>query len=326
MAFSKDDTLASRPGFIKKFVKSYGATENDILAADATETAASNKVAHQGWTIPAGGNGNPNAMRETIIAMGIGSDIGSDDDEKLGAGPGGPVYGQIEGLFKHQGHQIFYVGNASTMGPSDWTLGSVSGETRPNAGDVGFYDAYRAYMDAIPASTAYSGHSWAGGSSSNNDSWYEWHNLGSYSWQDPMNYFKCLLWSDIDTATPTLWTNQAGPTFLSINHSGLNSNFLRLTCTVGNTWDYGGSYMTGYSWKNSNTGLGGYTFQNGQVGQSGYDAWAGASNLGISFLSFDGYDNTGNPTYEAIGGQGWDSSRALGTTNNAFYKVKKAGS
>ena len=88
MAFSKDDTLAGRPGFIKKFVKSYGATENDILAADATETNASNKVAHQGWTIPAGGNGNPNAMRETIIAMGIGSDIGTDDDAGLGIGGG----------------------------------------------------------------------------------------------------------------------------------------------------------------------------------------------------------------------------------------------
>ena len=88
MAFSKQDTLAGRPDFIKKFVKSYGKTEDDILAADATETAASAKVAHQGWTIPAGGNDNPNAMRETIIAMNIGSDIGTDDDAGLGVGGG----------------------------------------------------------------------------------------------------------------------------------------------------------------------------------------------------------------------------------------------
>ena len=94
MAFSKLDTLAGRPDFIKKFVKSYGKTDDDILAADATETAASAKVAHQGWTIPAGGNDNPNAMRETIIAMNIGSDIGTDDDAGLGVGGGssGPTY------------------------------------------------------------------------------------------------------------------------------------------------------------------------------------------------------------------------------------------
>ena len=89
MGTSKLDTLEGRPDFIKKFVKSYGKADSDILAADATETAASAKVAHQGWTIPAGGNGNPNAMRETIIAMNIGSDIGTDDDAGLGIGGGG---------------------------------------------------------------------------------------------------------------------------------------------------------------------------------------------------------------------------------------------
>ena len=94
MGTSKLDTLEGRPDFIKKFVKSYGKTNDDILAADATETAASAKVAHQGWTIPAGGNDNPNAMRETIIAMNIGSDIGTDDDAGLGVGGGssGPTY------------------------------------------------------------------------------------------------------------------------------------------------------------------------------------------------------------------------------------------
>ena len=325
MAFSRDDTLAGRPGFIKKFVKSYGATENDILAADATETTASNKVAHQGWTIPAGGNGNPNAMRETIIAMGIGSDIGSDDDAALGAGPGGPVYGNIPGLFTHQGHQIFYVGRADQWYSSDSQLGSIAGETRPNAGDVGFYDAYMAYMDAIPASTSTSGNAWPGGDQTNTSSWKLWHNLGNSSSLDPMNYFKILLWSDIDTATPTLWTNQAGPTFLSMHYYGRNTGDTRITWAPGNTWDYGGAYQVGYSWHNTNTGLGGYTFQNGQIGKDGYNAWCSATNRGISFLSFDGIDFP-EPSVERIGGQGWDSSRALGTTNNAFYKVLKASS
>jgi len=88
MGISKLDTLEGRPDFIKKFVTS----ESDILAADATETAASSRVAHQGWTIPAGGNDNPNAMRETIIAMNIGSDIGTDDDAGLGIGASATSY------------------------------------------------------------------------------------------------------------------------------------------------------------------------------------------------------------------------------------------
>tara|TARA_B100000131_G_C18014097_1_gene571763 strand:- start:3 stop:965 length:963 start_codon:yes stop_codon:yes gene_type:complete len=90
MGISKLDTLEGRPDFIKRYIKSHGKTESDILAADSTETAASSRVAHQGWTIPAGGNGNPNAMRETVIAMNIGSDIGADDDAGLGvSGAGG---------------------------------------------------------------------------------------------------------------------------------------------------------------------------------------------------------------------------------------------
>lgn len=85
MSYSSIDSVATRPEFIKKFIQSYGKTENDILAADATETAASSKIAHQGWTVPAGGNGNPNARRETIIAMKITTDIGGGDDSELGA-------------------------------------------------------------------------------------------------------------------------------------------------------------------------------------------------------------------------------------------------
>ena len=117
MGFSKLDTLEGRPGFIKKFVKSYGKTNDDILAADATETTASNKVAHQGWTIPAGGNDNPNAMRETIIAMNIGSDIGTDDDAGLGSGGGGGG------------------GGAPTSGTSIFDISAVP--TWTNSGEVG---------------------------------------------------------------------------------------------------------------------------------------------------------------------------------------------
>ena len=117
MGFSKLDTLEGSPGFIKKFVKSYGKTNDDILAADATETTASNKVAHQGWTIPAGGNDNPNAMRETIIAMNIGSDIGTDDDAGLGIGGGGGG------------------GGAPTSGTSIFDISAVPTWTNP--GEVG---------------------------------------------------------------------------------------------------------------------------------------------------------------------------------------------
>ena len=121
MGTSKLDTLEGRPDFIKKFVKSYGKTNDDILAADATETAASNKVAHQGWTIPAGGNDNPNAMRETVIAMNIGSDIGTDDDAGLGVG-GGSSSGPTYTTFYEYGQDI---GNGYTEGsPYSWNMNS----------------------------------------------------------------------------------------------------------------------------------------------------------------------------------------------------------
>ena len=121
MGFSKLDTLAGRPDFIKKFVKSYGKTNDDILAADATETTASNKVAHQGWTIPAGGNDNPNAMRETIIAMNIGSDIGTDDDAGLGIGGsgGGGGYGfNISGATPISNFVLSQYGGTGPAGPN----------------------------------------------------------------------------------------------------------------------------------------------------------------------------------------------------------------
>ena len=129
MGTSKLDTLEGRPDFIKKFVKSYGKTNDDILAADATETAASAKVAHQGWTIPAGGNGNPNAMRETVIAMNIGSDIGTDDDAGLGIGGGGGGAGAPE----HSGE--FFRFNPNMMGVPKWDLGVFESDAGPYNSD-----------------------------------------------------------------------------------------------------------------------------------------------------------------------------------------------
>ena len=148
MGFSKQDTLESRPDFIKKFVKSYGKTENDILAADATETAASAKVAHQGWTIPAGGNGNPNAMRETIIAMNIGSDIGTDDDAGLGigGGGGGGGGGGVSYTTLYHYGQPFYPGYST----NNTYLQNVSMNS-----DAIKFDLYGVYADSAPPYSTY---------------------------------------------------------------------------------------------------------------------------------------------------------------------------
>ena len=155
MGTSKLDTLEGRPDFIKKFVKSYGKTNDDILAADATETAASAKVAHQGWTIPAGGNGNPNAMRETIIAMNIGSDIGTDDDAGLGIGGGG--------------------------GGVTYTTMYHTDNTTPNAGSYVHEPPYGHYLDVNSLQVAIMGASLSGGMEDpGNEKFGQW---SGYGWK-----------------------------------------------------------------------------------------------------------------------------------------------
>ena len=73
------DEAGSKPKWLTASEKT------NCLAADATETAASSKVNHQGWTVPAGGNGNSNAMRETLVCINVTTDIGGGDDSALGA-------------------------------------------------------------------------------------------------------------------------------------------------------------------------------------------------------------------------------------------------
>ena len=158
MGTSKLDTLEGRPDFIKRFVKSYGKTNDDILAADATETAASAKVAHQGWTIPAGGNGNPNAMRETIIAMNIGSDIGTDDDAGLGIGGGGGGGGVTYTTLYH------------------------TNNTTPNAGSHTWGLPYGFYLDSTVLQFAVMGSSLSGGMTDpGNEKFAQW---SGYGWKD----------------------------------------------------------------------------------------------------------------------------------------------
>lgn len=56
------------------------ATEKtDCLGADETETTASSKIMHQGWTVSAGGNGNPDAQRETLVCVKLSGDTAGDD-------------------------------------------------------------------------------------------------------------------------------------------------------------------------------------------------------------------------------------------------------
>ena len=161
MGISKLDTLEGRPDFIKRYIKSHGKTDGDILAADATETAASSRVAHQGWTIPAGGNGNPNAMRETVIAMNIGSDIGADDDAGLGvsgAGGGGGGGGATYTTLYHTNVADRGDGQTDTT-PAGWSLNSnwlrirLYGDYAPGPGphnmdNIGWLSKWKPYGQA----------------------------------------------------------------------------------------------------------------------------------------------------------------------------------
>ena len=72
------DAAGSKPKWLTASEKT------SCLAADATETAASTRVNHQGWTVPAGGNDNANAMRETLVCVNVTTDDGTNDDTALG--------------------------------------------------------------------------------------------------------------------------------------------------------------------------------------------------------------------------------------------------
>ena len=73
-----DDSAGSKPKWLTASEKT------GCLGADATETAASSKVNHQGWTVAAGGNDNTNAMRETLVCVNVTTDDGTNDDTALG--------------------------------------------------------------------------------------------------------------------------------------------------------------------------------------------------------------------------------------------------
>jgi len=82
-SYKATDTETSKPSWLTS------AQKTDCHGADAAETGSSGLVMHQGWTIPAGGNANPLAQRETIACVNMTSDIGSGDDTVLGVVAGG---------------------------------------------------------------------------------------------------------------------------------------------------------------------------------------------------------------------------------------------
>jgi len=73
-SFKASDELTSKPAWLT------AAQQTNCHGADAAETGSSGLVMHQGWTVPAGGNGNPFAQRETIACANMISDIGAGDD------------------------------------------------------------------------------------------------------------------------------------------------------------------------------------------------------------------------------------------------------
>ena len=73
-SFKASDELTSKPAWLT------AADQLTCFGADAAETALSGLVMHQGWTVPAGGNGNALAQRETIACVNMTSDIDTDTD------------------------------------------------------------------------------------------------------------------------------------------------------------------------------------------------------------------------------------------------------
>lgn len=162
MGFSRRDIAGGRPAWIKRIITQYKrkkrvadsviakAEESDILGADSVETAASNIIAHQGWTVPAGGNGNSDAMRETLICMNMEVDEVTDDDVELGIGAGGTPYaewdngwtspgypngGSFKSLWDANGYDLNnWTGTGPSVGP--WLM---SGDNAVNDGGQGYH-------------------------------------------------------------------------------------------------------------------------------------------------------------------------------------------
>ena len=251
MGISKLDTLEGRPDFIKRYIKSHGKTESDILAADATETAASSRVAHQGWTIPAGGNDNPNAMRETIIAMNIGSDIGTDDDAGLGIGGGGGGGG----------------------GGVTYTTLYHTNNTTPNAGSHTHPLSYGHYLDAVSLQFSVLGSALAGGMEDpGNEKFGQW---SGYGWKD--------------NGSGGAIYNAAGAVHMCKIYSGTNAGFNDDTYNLDGSWNFfcAVDFMEMFGYYDIYLKFYDYTgaASNYADGTPGQDPWASPGHFGYQLTS-----------------------------------------
>ncbi len=133
--FKASDESNSKPKWLTDSEKT------SCLGADATEAAASAKIMHQGWTVSAGGNGNPNAQRETLACVNMTSDIGTSDDSDLGiSSPYVEHNGKTEFGNESGGNNMnvgHYGGNAYFVNGGEW-------EERNNASDGGVWENYDA--------------------------------------------------------------------------------------------------------------------------------------------------------------------------------------
>ena len=252
MGISKLDTLAGRPDFIKRFIKSHGKTEDDILAADSTETAASSRVAHQGWTIPAGGNGNPNAMRETIIAMNIGSDIGTDDDAGLGIGGGGGGGG----------------------GGVTYTTLYHTNNTTPNAGSHTHQLPYAIYLDSTVLQFAVMGSALSGGMTDpGNEKFAQWDGYG---------------WKPDEYGMPITGSGN-GTVHMCKIYSGTNAGFADDGYNLDGSWNFfcAVDFMVMFGYYDVYINFYDYTgaASNYSNGNPGPDPWASPGHFGYQLVS-----------------------------------------
>ena len=88
-----DDTPNDRPQFLTTQTSGVKPElqRSNVVGVDAVEAGTSAKVNHQGWTVPAGGNDNPNAQRETLVCVNMKSDttetsVGPGTTTTVGAG------------------------------------------------------------------------------------------------------------------------------------------------------------------------------------------------------------------------------------------------
>jgi hypothetical protein len=133
--YKATDEASSKPKWLTSSEKT------NCLGADATETGASTTIMHQGWTVPAGGNGNTGAQRETLVCLKMTTDVGAGDDTGLGIPSSYVTWNGLTSFGNEAGKNDMTMG---AYGGGNYHVTGGEWENYHNANSGGVWDNYDA--------------------------------------------------------------------------------------------------------------------------------------------------------------------------------------